>query len=78
MTSAASERGEAAAAALGPERIPPLGAQLGMTGAVSERAPQKYLIQNQIGIRLFYWADTVSQRPLRPIYVLMYSWSAMG
>ena len=34
-------------------------AQLGMMGAVSERAPQKYLIQNQSGVRLFYWAERV-------------------
>ena len=30
-----------------------------MKGAVSERAPQKYLIQNHSGVRLFYWAERV-------------------
>lgn len=48
--------------AVRPESVPALAAQLGMTGAVSERAPQKYLIQNHTGLRLFYWADRVSAR----------------
>jgi hypothetical protein len=25
--------------------------------AVMSRAPQKYLVQNQSGLRLYYWAD---------------------
>lgn len=62
MTPAPSERGDAVAVPYGPERMPSLTAQLGMTGAVSERAPQKYLIQNQTGLRLFYWADRVSSQ----------------
>ncbi len=33
-----------------------------MKGAVSERAPQKYLIQNHSGVRLFYWAERVRRR----------------
>jgi hypothetical protein len=35
-----------------------------MMGAVSERAPQKYLIQNQSGVRLFYWAERARGRSL--------------
>ena len=42
-------------------RAPPQ-AQLGMKGAVSERAPQKYLIQNHSGVRLFYWAERVRSK----------------
>ena len=33
-----------------------------MKGAVSERAPQKYLVQNHSGVRLFYWAERVRCR----------------
>ena len=66
-TSVSSEWGVAPAAGSfgteakveGPERVPSLAAQLGMMGSISERAPQKYLIQNQTGLRLFYWTDRV-------------------
>ncbi len=42
-----------------PEAIPPLRAQLGLAAPAAGRAPQKYLIQNHSGLRVFYWADKV-------------------
>ncbi len=42
-----------------PEAVPPVRAQLGLAAPVTGRAPQKYLIQNQSGLRVYYWADKV-------------------
>ena len=37
-------------------------ATVATTGAGTSRAPQKYLIQNQSGMRLYYWTGTISGR----------------
>ena len=42
-----------------PEAVPPPRAQLGLAAPVTGRAPQKYLIQNQSGLKVFYWAEKV-------------------
>ena len=42
-----------------PEAVPLPAAQLGLAAPATGRAPQKYLIQNQSGLRVYYWADKV-------------------
>ena len=44
-----------------PEAVPPPRAQLGLAAPLTGRAPQKYLIQNQSGLKVFYWADKVRE-----------------
>ncbi len=63
--SPASNGGAAEGGAAGPqpEAIPPLRAQLGLAAPAAGRAPQKYLIQNHSGLRVFYWADKVEAEP---------------
>lgn len=40
------------------EMPPTLEEQLGIKGPITSRVPQKYLIQNQTGLALYYWSDT--------------------
>lgn len=55
----ASPRGPGAEMPTQPESVPPPRAQLGLAAPVTGRAPQKYLIQNQSGLKVYYWADKV-------------------
>ena len=40
--------------------IPALAEQMAERGAITSRVPQKYLIQNNTGLRAYYWAEQVS------------------
>lgn len=42
-----------------PENAPQLHEQMAQRGSITSRVPQKYLIQNQSGLRLYYWAEEV-------------------
>ena len=42
-----------------PENAPQLHEQMAQKGSITSRVPQKYLIQNQSGLRLYYWGDEV-------------------
>lgn len=42
-----------------PENAPQLHEQMAQKGSVTSRVPQKYLIQNQSGLSLFYWGAEV-------------------
>ena len=44
-----------------PENAPLLSEQMAVHGRLTDRIPQKYLIQNQSGLRVFYWAEVVSK-----------------
>ena len=44
-----------------PENAPLLSEQMAVHGRLTDRIPQKYLIQNQSGLRVFYWAEVVSR-----------------
>ena len=43
-----------------PEAAPAMSEQLAVEDNITARVPQKYLIQNQSGMRVFYWAERVS------------------
>lgn len=42
-----------------PEAAPAMREQLAVEDEITSRVPQKYLIQNQSGMRVFYWAERV-------------------
>lgn len=44
-----------------PEAAPDMEEQLAQNHSITSRVPQKYLIQNQSGLRVFYWSPDVSQ-----------------
>lgn len=41
------------------EAVPEMQEQMAQRGSITSRVPQKYLIQNQSGLTVFYWVDTV-------------------
>lgn len=43
-----------------PENAPLLAEQMAQKGGITARVPQKYMIQNQSGLRLYYWGEEVS------------------
>lgn len=43
-----------------PENAPKISEQMAVNADVTSRIPQKYLIQNQSGLRVYYWGDSVS------------------
>lgn len=43
-----------------PENAPKMSEQMAVNADLTSRIPQKYLIQNQSGLRVYYWADEVS------------------
>ena len=43
-----------------PEAPPNMRDQMAQRGSIISRVPQKYLIQNQSGLRVYYWASDVS------------------
>ena len=47
-----------------PENAPKMTEQMAVNADLTSRIPQKYLIQNQSGLRVYYWADDV--RPVPP------------
>ena len=54
------------AAAVARTALPTATANSGAVSSVLERAPQKYLIQNQSGMKVFYWVDlTLAATPNR-------------
>ncbi len=42
-----------------PENAPKMAEQMAVNADLTSRIPQKYLIQNQSGLRVYYWADAV-------------------
>ena len=42
-----------------PEAAPEMQEQMAQRGSITSRVPQKYLIQNQSGLRVYYWAGPV-------------------
>ena len=42
-----------------PENAPKMSEQMAVNADLTSRIPQKYLIQNQSGLRVYYWADEV-------------------
>ena len=49
-----------------PEAAPAMHEQLAVEDNITARVPQKYLIQNQSGMRVFYWAERVRGNLLDP------------
>ena len=47
-----------------------ISAAVATAGSVMSRAPQKYLIQNQSGLRVYYWADGREGSSRSPVYCL--------
>ena len=43
-----------------PENAPKMAEQMAVNADLTSRIPQKYLIQNQSGLRVYYWADEVT------------------
>ena len=43
-----------------PENAPKMAEQMAVNADLTARIPQKYLIQNQSGLRVYYWAESVS------------------
>ena len=43
-----------------PEAAPNMRDQMAQRGSIISRVPQKYLIQNQSGLRVYYWTSAVS------------------
>lgn len=43
-----------------PEAAPIMRDQMAQRGSIISRVPQKYLIQNQSGLRVYYWTSAVS------------------
>ena len=53
----------AAAAAAAPRgAAPPMAEQMGLSCALTERLPQRYYVQNHLGVRLWYWAGAEGKR----------------
>ncbi|KAL0018632.1 hypothetical protein WJX77_009530 [Trebouxia sp. C0004] len=48
-----------------PENAPKMAEQMAVNADLTSRIPQKYLIQNQSGLRVYYWADEESGHPPR-------------
>ena len=48
-----------------PENAPKMSEQMAVNADLTSRIPQKYLIQNQSGLRVYYWADEVSRHVSR-------------
>ncbi|KAK9867091.1 hypothetical protein WJX84_006946 [Apatococcus fuscideae] len=48
-----------------PEAAPAMREQLAVEDEITSRVPQKYLIQNQSGMRIFYWAERNEDGPQR-------------
>ena len=46
------------------EAAPEMQEQMAQRGSITSRVPQKYLIQNQSGLRVYYWAGPVRRPPL--------------
>lgn len=42
-----------------PEAAPLMHEQMAQRGSITSRVPQKYLIQNQSGLRVYYWVEQV-------------------
>lgn len=42
-----------------PENAPKMAEQMAVNADLTARIPQKYLIQNQSGLRVYYWAESV-------------------
>lgn len=42
-----------------PEAAPNMRDQMAQRGSIISRVPQKYLIQNQSGLRVYYWTSEV-------------------
>ncbi len=41
------------------DAAPQMAEQMAQRGSITSRVPQKYLIQNQSGLTVFYWVDPV-------------------
>jgi len=41
------------------DAAPQMAEQMAQRGSITSRVPQKYLIQNQSGLTVFYWVDSV-------------------
>ena len=54
-----------------PENAPKLQEQMAQKGSIVSRVPQKYLIQNQSGLRLYYWGEEVSPHPLADAHPIL-------
>ena len=48
-------------ATVAPENAPELNEQMAQKGSITSRVPQKYLIQNQSGLCLYYWGEEVGR-----------------
>lgn len=59
--------GEGSARLATPEAAPEMQEQMAQKGSITSRVPQKYLIQNQSGLRVYYWAAGVTTSPFRPL-----------
>ena len=49
----------ASARLVAPEAAPNMRDQMAQQGSIISRVPQKYLIQNQSGLRVYYWTSAV-------------------
>lgn len=45
------------------EAAPQMLEQMAQRGPITSRVPQKYLIQNQSGLAVYYWVDVVCASP---------------
>ena len=43
-----------------PEAAPHMQEQMAQRESITSRVPQKYLVQNQSGLRVYYWVDKVN------------------
>ena len=62
LTPQLSITGPLMARRLPPEAVPKMQDQMAQRGSITSRVPQKYLIQNQAGLRVYYWAGEVRVR----------------
>lgn len=54
-----------------PENAPKMAEQMAVNADLTSRIPQKYLIQNQSGLRVYYWADEVSSIAVESCFLLL-------
>jgi hypothetical protein len=67
---------EAGAGRISSEAAPNMRDQMAQQGSIISRVPQKYLIQNQSGLRVYYWAEAVSHHPPPPQTLESYRWAS--
>lgn len=60
-----------------PENAPKMSEQMAVNADLTSRIPQKYLIQNQSGLQVYYWADEVSYATYADTHCLPVSCTAV-